>query len=414
VPPRENVTVVGTVADHRLRDFLTRVDQPYEWFDEDNGREFLERHGAVDAGLPVVVVDDEIVLVQPTLEEVADALGIRYPPRSTEYDVVIVGAGPAGLAAAVYAASDGLSVAVPEREAPGGQAAHTSRIENYFGIDPLGPPMTGAHLARIGGRQAEMFGAELLILRGAVGSRLLDDGRHEIELTAGERLRALALVCASGVAWRRLDVSGIDRLFGRGVYFGAGRSEAPLLRGKKVVVVGGGNSAGQAALHLADYADRVTMVCRGPSLAASLSAYLLERIRANPRIEVRLHSRVTGVDGDPELEAVTINGTERLPADALFVAIGGTPQTDWVAAHQLRRDEAGYVLTGPDLGDGVRTPTGWPLQRAPYALEASVPGVFVAGDVRHGSTKRVAAAVGEGSTAVAQIHTYLNEQREVG
>ena len=292
--PRENVKVVGTLVDHVLRDFLARADQPYEWCDEETGRELLDRHGVAGGELPVVVIDDEIVLVRPTLEQLGDALGIRVAPTKTAYDVVIVGAGPAGLAAAVYAASDGLSVAVAEREVPGGQAAHTSRIENYFGIDPLGPPMTGAHLARIGGRQAEMFGAELLILRGAIGSRPLDDGRHEVTLSTGEQLRARALIGASGVTWRRLDVPGIDDLFGRGVYFGAGRSEAPLLQGKKVIVVGGGNSAGQAALHLADYAERVVMVCRGHSLAASLSGYLLERIRANDRIEVRLQSRVTG------------------------------------------------------------------------------------------------------------------------
>lgn len=412
MPPRENVKLVGTVADHPLRDFLTRVDQPYEWFDEQTGRDLLERHGVAGAELPVVVIDDQLVLVQPTLEELADALAIRYPPEATDYDVVIVGGGPAGLAAAVYAASDGLSVAVPERDAPGGQAAYTSRIENYFGIDPLGPPMTGARLARIGGRQAEMFGAELLILRGAVHSSPRDDGRHEVTLSSGEQLRAQALICSSGVIWRRLDVPGIDAFFGRGVYFGAGRSEAPLLKGRRVIVVGGGNSAGQAALHLAEYAQHVTMLCRGPSLAASLSGYLLERIRANDRIDVRIQSEVTAVAGDGKVEEVTINGTERLPADAMFIAIGGSPQTDWAKGHALRHDEAGYLLTGPDLVADGRPPREWPLERPPYALEASVPGVFVAGDVRHGSVKRVAAAVGEGATAVAQIHPYLAERQE--
>ena len=409
MPPRENVKLVGTLADHFLRDFLTRADQPCEWFDEESGHELLTQHGVAGAGLPVVVIDDKIVLVRPTLEQLADALGIRVPPTRTDYDVVIVGAGPAGLAAAVYAASDGLSVAVPERDVPGGQAAYTSRIENYFGIDPLGPPMTGAHLARIGGRQAEMFGAELLILRGAVDSRPLADGRHQVTLSTGEQLSARALICASGVTWRRLDVPGIDDFFGRGVYFGAGRSEAPLLQGKRVIVVGGGNSAGQAALHLADYAERVVMVCRGPSLAASLSGYLLERIRANDRIYVRLQSQVTAVAGHGKLEEVTLNGTERLPADAMFIAIGGTPQTDWATGHSLCRDSAGYLLTGPDLVTDGCAPAEWPLERAPYALEASVPGAFVAGDIRHGSVKRVAAAVGEGATAVAQIHSYLTE-----
>lgn len=411
MPPQEKVELVGTLADHALRDFLTRADQPYQWYDEESGRELLAKHGVTRARLPVVVIDDRIVLVDPTLEELADALGVRVPPTKTDYDVVIVGAGPAGLAAAVYAASDGLSVAVPERDVPGGQAAYTSRIENYFGIDPLGPPMTGAHLARIGGRQAEMFGAELLILRGAVDTRPLADGRHGVTLSTGEQLHARALIGASGVTWRRLDVPGIDDFFGRGVYFGAGRSEAPLLKGKQVAVVGGGNSAAQAALHLADFAERVVMVCRGPSLAASVSGYLLERIRAHDRIDVRLESQVTAVAGDAKLEEVTLNGTERLPADAMFIAIGGVPQTDWAAGHSLCRDSAGYLLTGPDLVTDGGAPAEWPLERAPYALEASVPGVFVAGDIRHGSVKRVAAAVGEGATAVAQVHSYLTEAR---
>ena len=296
--PPKNVKLVGTLADHILRDFLTRADQPYEWFDEESGRELLARHGVTEAGLPVVVIDDEIVLVRPTLEQLADALGVRAPPKQTDYDVVIVGAGPAGLAAAVYAASDGLSVAVPERDVPGGQAAYTPRIENYFGIDPLGPAMTGARLARIGGRQAEMFGAELLLLRGAVESRPLEDGRHEVTLSTGEQLRARALIGASGVTWRRLDVPGIDDLLGRGVYFGAGRSEAPLLQGRKVIVVGGGNSAGQAALHLAGYADRVTMICRGPSLANSLSGYLLERIQGEAFLQAFRSFNALGSD-DP-------------------------------------------------------------------------------------------------------------------
>jgi thioredoxin reductase (NADPH) len=406
MPPRENVTVVGSAADHVVRDFLTRIDQPYQWFDEETGRDLLVTHGVAEGELPVVIVDDSAVLVRPSLEELADALGIRSPPKATDYDVVIVGGGPAGLAAAVYAASDGLTVAVPEREAPGGQAAYTARIENYFGIDPLGPPVTGAHLARIGGRQAEMFGAEVLILRGVACSCVLGDERHEVTLTTGEQLRARALICASGVAWRRLDVPGVDDLIGRGVYYGAGRSEAPLLHGCRVIVVGGGNSAGQAALHLAEYAERVTMLCRGPTLAASVSAYLLERIRRNDRIDVRLRSQVTAVRGDEKLEEVTVNGKEHLPADAMFVMIGGTPQADWAAGHSLRRDDTGFLLTGPDLWLEGRAPD-WPLERAPYALEASVPGVFVAGDVRHGSVKRVAAAVGEGATAVALLHPYL-------
>jgi thioredoxin reductase (NADPH) len=405
VPPRQSVTVVGTVADYELRDFLTRGDQPYEWLDAGSaqGRELLDRL-AVPA--PAVVIDGETVLAAPSVEALADALGVRLPPSSSEYDVVIVGAGPAGLAAAVYAAADGLSVAVAERSSPGGQASYTSQIENYFGIDPLAPPMTGAHLARIGGRQAESFGAELLILRGAVGGRARD-GLQEVDLATGETLRARAVIVASGIEWRRLEVAGLDELIGRGIYVGAGRSEAPLLEGRQVVVVGAGNSAGQAALNLAERAARVTMLCRGPALTASLSAYLVERIEAHPRIDVRMRSEVTALHGDGRLEAVTVTGDELLPADAMFLTIGGMPRTAWAAEQHLLTDPGGYLLTGHDLLDHGRPPEHWPLERPPYALESSVPGIFVAGDVRHGSTKRVAAAVGEGAMAVELIHRYL-------
>jgi thioredoxin reductase (NADPH) len=409
MPPRERVQIVGHAADQEVRDFLTRADQPYDWLDPYSGRSLLERHGVVDGEGPVVVIDDEIVLASPSLEELADALGVRHPPSATDYDLVIVGAGPAGLAAAVYAASDGLTVAVPERSAPGGQAGHTSRIENYFGIDPLAPPMTGAHLARIGGRQAESFGAELLILRGVVGGRTRDDGHHEADLSTGETLRARAVIIASGVEWRRLEVEGIDEFLGRGVFFGPGRSEASLLQDRHVVIIGAGNSAGQAALNLAESARRVTMLCRGSALARSLSAYLVARIEAHPRIEVRLQSQVTALDGDGRLEAVTINDTDVLRADAMFLAIGGEPRTAWAAETNLLTDPAGYLLTGHDLLEGGRAPREWPLERPPLTLEASVPGVFVAGDVRAGSTKRVAGAVGEGAMAVALVQNYLAE-----
>ena len=400
---------MGGAADFALRDFLTRGDQPYEWLDEETGRELLARHGRDTGALPFVVIDDEVTLSAPTAEELADALGVREPPRQREYDLLIVGAGPAGLAAAVYAASDGLSVAVAERSAPGGQASYTSRIENYFGIDPLGPPMTGAHLARIGGRQAESFGAELLILRGVVGGRSRGDGLQEVELSTGERLTGRALIVASGVEWRQLDVDGIDDFFGRGVYFGAGRSEAPLLTGKHVAVVGAGNAGGQAVLHLADYAARVTMLCRGDELSKSLSAYLVDRIRAHPRIDVRLRSEVTGIAGDDCLRSIEVNGDESLPVEAMFLTIGGTPRTQWAAAQGLLTDAGGYLLTGPDLAGDGKLPPHWPVERAPLALESSVPGVFVAGDVRHGSVKRVAGAVGEGANAVALVHRYLGE-----
>jgi thioredoxin reductase (NADPH) len=397
MPPRQDLTIAGSADDYALRDFLTRIDQPYTWLEGPEADAFLAERG-VSGPLPVIAWDAQ-VLVAPSLDALADALGIRYPPTRQEYDLFVVGAGPAGLAAAVYAASDGLSVVVAEASAPGGQAAYTSRIENFFGIDPNADPMTGARLARIGGRQAEGFGAELLILRGASGLATEADGTHRVTLATGEDVRAPVVLCATGVEWRRLDVDGIDELIGRGVYYGAGRGEAARLAGREVAIVGAGNSAGQAALNMADSGARVTMLCRGPSLGASLSQYLVDRILAHDRIDVRMRTAITAVRSDGHLRAVVLNGAEELALDAVFVTIGGTPCTAW-AGDSLARDPRGYVYTGTDLPDGS-------LDRPPFPLETSRPGVFAAGDVRHGSTKRVAAAVGEGSSAVEQAYRYL-------
>jgi thioredoxin reductase (NADPH) len=397
MPPRQDLTVAGSADDYALRDFLTRIDQSYTWLEEGEADAFLTERG-VSGPLPVIAWDGQ-TLVAPSLDALADALGIRYAPTRQEYDLLVVGAGPAGLAAAVYAASDGLSVAVAEASAPGGQAAYTSRIENFFGIDPNADPMTGAHLARIGGRQAETFGAELLILRGAAGLATEPDGTHRVDLATGEAVRAPVVLCATGVEWRHLEVDGVDELIGRGVYYGAGRGEAARLAGRAVAIVGAGNSAGQAALNLADHGARVTMLCRGPSLGASLSRYLVDRILAHDDIDVRMRTEITAVRANGHLRAVELNGSEELALDAVFVAIGGTPCTAW-AGDVLVRDPRGYVYTGTDLPE-------WSLERPPFALETSVPGVFAAGDIRHGSTKRVAAAVGEGSSAVEQAHRYL-------
>ena len=410
-PPGRRVRIIGTSGDYGLRDFLTRSDLPYEWVDAADASAEIARRGLTVERLPIVIVDDT-VLVGATIEGIADAFGGRTQPLKTEYDVLIVGAGPAGLAAAVYAASDGLSVAVAEGSAPGGQASSTGRIENYFGIDPSGPPMTGAHLASVGVRQAESFGAELLILRAVVSGGFLDDGRHELELSTGEKLAAPCVIIATGVDWRRLEVDGIEEFLGRGIYFGAGRSEAPFLDDCDVVVVGGGNSAGQAALTLAERARRVTMLCRGPALSASLSAYLATRIETHPRIEVRMKSQVTAVSGGERLEAITTNNEEVLRTDAMFLTLGGVPRTAWAAGHGLLTDPAGYFLTGHDLLEDGRPPDAWPLERSPHALESSIPGIFVAGDVRHGSTKRVAGAVGEGAMAVALVNQYLVAESE--
>jgi thioredoxin reductase (NADPH) len=333
------------------------------------------------------------------------------PPSRREYDIAIVGAGPAGLSAAVYAASDGLSTILLERDVSGGQASHTSAIENFFGFpEDIG----GAELARLAGRQAERFGAELTLLRGASGNRREPDGRFAIEVEGGHEITAPVVVAATGMDWRRLAVEGLDELLGRGVYYGAGRSEAAQCGGKETVVVGAGNSAGQAVLHLARAGARVTMLVRGDRLARTMSDYLVRRIEESQLIDVRFGAEVQALHAEDDcLASVTVGGRDgresRLSTQALFVCIGGVPRTGWAAGSGVRIDAAGYVLTGPDLLDRGERPAGWPLARDPLALETSVPGLFAAGDVRHGSTKRVAGAVGEGSMAVALAHRRLDE-----
>jgi thioredoxin reductase (NADPH) len=343
------------------------------------------------------------------VESVAAAWRMDNTPTRSNYDLAIVGAGPAGLAAAVYAASDGLSTVLIERDVPGGQASHTSLIENFFGF-PGG--IGGAELARLAGRQAEGFGAELVLLRGVIDGEHLAEG-HRLVLAGGDELTAPVALAAPGMDWRRLEVPGVEELLERGVFYGAGRSEAARCSGDDVVVVGAGNSAGQAVLNLGDAGARVRMLVRGESLGRTMSAYLVERIEKHPLIDVRLRTEVTEAHGETRLEAVTVvdpsGASERLPARALFLCIGGRPRTGWTEAAGVRTDSAGYILTGPDLLEGGRRPDEWPLARDPLALETSVPGFFAAGDVRHGSTKRVAAAVGEGAMAVALAHRRLAE-----
>jgi thioredoxin reductase (NADPH) len=411
-PPRPNVHVVGRRLDpehHRLRDMLTRAAQPYEWHEAGSpgADELLARHGASDAALPVLV-DDDGAQAGVTVERLSDIWNFRTPPSRQDYDIVIVGAGPAGLAAAVYAASDGLSTVVLERDVPGGQAGHTSRIENFFGF-PGG--IGGAELSRLAGRQAEGFGAEL-VFRGVVGGNRLPDGRYRIEVDGGHEVTAPIALAAPGMDWRRLDVDGVDELLDRSVYYGAGRSEAAQCGDEDVIVVGAGNSAGQSVLSLANAGARVKMIVRGDRLAKSMSGYLVARIEHHPLIDVRLGTQVRELHAGAHLDAVTIEGPggrERLPAKALFICIGGQPRTGWAADAGVDLDRAGYILTGPDLLERGRRPRGWPLDRDPLALETSVPGMFAAGDVRHGSTKRVAGAVGEGAMAVALAHRRLEE-----
>ncbi len=408
-PARPPVQVVGHrlgAEDHRLRDFLTRAAQPFEWFEAGTpeASELLAAHGATDAE-PPVLIDGDRVIAAATIESVAEAWGVRGPPQRRRYDVAIVGAGPAGLAAAVYAASDGLDTVVVDNEVPGGQASHTSMIENFFGFpDGIG----GAELARLAGRQAERFGAELVLLRGVESARL-ESASFSLALEGGHEIEAPLMIAATGMAWRRLEAEGVNDLLGRGVYYGAGRSEAAQCGDEDVIVVGGGNSAGQAAVHLGNAGARVLMLVRGDSLAESMSAYLMERIEAHPQIEVRLRSEVDAVIGEGgRLVAAIVRGpgdeAEQVPATAMFICIGGAPCTEWAAGSGVRVGAAGFVLTGPDLiRDGAR-PSEWPLERDPLALETSIPSLFAAGDVRHGSPRRVGGAVGDGAMAVALAH----------
>ena len=393
---------------------LTRSAQPHEWLEAGSAEAdaALAAHGATKAELPVVIDGGEVHSAA-TIELVAEAWRISSRPSRAHYDLAIVGAGPAGLAAAVYAASDGLATVLIEREVPGGQAAHTSLIENFFGFpDGIG----GAELARLAGRQAEGFGAELVLLRGVVDGEHAPEGSRLV-LSGGDEVSAPVAVASPGMDWRRLDAPGIDELLGCGVYYGAGRSEAAQCAGDDVLVVGAGNSAGQAVLNLADARARVRMLVRGDGLGKTMSAYLVERIEEHVGIEVRLQTQVAEAHGDRNLEEVTAvdaaGASERLPARALFLCMGGEPRTGWAEGAGVRTDPRGYVLTGPDLLEGGRRPDGWPLDRDPLALETSVPGVFAAGDVRHGSTKRVAAAVGEGAMAVALAHRRLAELAHV-
>jgi thioredoxin reductase (NADPH) len=408
-PARPEVTLIGLrdePSHHELRDLLTRAAQPHRWLDagSEEGQERLAALGAGPEDLPVVV-DGDTVHRAATAEALFTAWEVGNTPQRESYDLAIIGAGPGGLAAAVYAASDGLATVVIERDLPGGQASHTSLIENFFGFpDGIG----GAELARLAGRQAEGFGAELLIRRGLVRGEHTADG-HVLELAGDLVLRAPVVIAAPGMEWRRLDAPGVEDLLGRGVYYGAGRSEAAQCGGDDVVVIGAGNSAGQAVMNLGNAGARVKMLVRGKSLGRTMSAYLVDRIERHPLIDVRFATEVTAAHGGAHLDAVTISDGQTLPARALFVCIGGRPRSAWAPAAGVRTDPAGYVLTGPDLLVGGQRPPDWPLDRDPLALETSLPGFFAAGDVRHGSTKRVAGAVGEGAMAVALAHTRLAE-----
>ncbi len=416
-PQRPTVQVVGRrldPGDHELRDYLSRADQPFEFHEHDSpaARVLLARHGIVEPRLPVVV-DGERVFEAATLGALLEAWGFSQVPRHASYDTAVVGGGPAGLAAAMYAASAGFSTVLVERDVPGGQAAHTSLIENYLGF-PEG--VTGSRLLRLAGRQTEGFGGEIVMLREVTTLDQDGDGSVRFTLEGGIEVTAAVAIVAPGIDWRRLDVEGVNELLGRGVYYGAGRGEATLCEGEgeDVVVVGAGNSAAQAVLNLADAGARVTMCVRGETLGRTTTDYLVARIERHPLIDVQLSTQVCELHADDEhLRAVTVevaSGThERRRADRLFLCIGGEPRAGWAVAGGVHTDRAGYVLTGPDLLERGQRPESWPLDRDPLALETSVPSVFAAGDVRHGSIKRVAGAVGEGAMASLLAQHRLEE-----
>jgi thioredoxin reductase (NADPH) len=385
---------------HELRDFLARNRVPARWLDierDGEARELLQVAGVAPDRLPVALLEDGAVLERPTVLELAERLGVAGQPAQDHYDLAIVGGGPAGLAAAVYGASEGLRTVMVEREAPGGQAGQSSRIENYLGF-PAG--LSGSDLARRATDQARRLGAELLSVQDATALRVEGAGRF-VELSGGSALSAHCVLVASGVSYRQLDAPGFAELTGSGVYYGAAMTEARSCEDQHVVIVGGANSAGQAAVYFSGYARQVTMLVRGPSLERSMSHYLIEQLAALPNVEVRTGSQAVAAEGDGRLRSLRLHDGTRLEADACFVFIGASPHTDWLAG-VVARDERGFILAGPDA-----KAAGWPLDRDPYPLETTVPGVFVAGDVRARSIKRVASAVGEGSMAVSLVHQYL-------
>ncbi len=413
-PSADGIRVIGnrwSPRAHAVRDFLGRNLVPFRWLDIESSPEAADLLAALGgrdrATLPVVLFPDGEHLSDPELRALGERIGLRTRAEKPFYDLVVVGGGPAGLAASVYGASEGLHTLLIEREAPGGQAGTSSNIENYLGF-PVG--LTGADLARRAVAQARKFGVEILTPQEATGVRA--EGPYRVlTLSDATELSCRVLLVTTGVTYRRLDVPGADALTGAGIYYGAAMTEAISCRDEEVHLIGGGNSAGQAAMHFARYARRVTILCRGKSLEDLMSRYLIDQIGEMSNVTVLTRTRVTRVAGGQRLESITIacDSEERtVPAAALFVFIGAQPRTDWLGG-TVARDEFGFVLTGPDLPRRDGRPRGWPLDREPYLLETSMPGVFAAGDVRHQSVKRVASAVGEGSIAVQFTHRFLAE-----
>ena len=415
-PLYEGIRVLGTrwsSRSYELRDFLGRNQVPYQWIDvelattDPEVRRLIESLGPEAETLPLILFPDGERLAEPAFPVVASKLGLHTKAQTNFYDLAIVGGGPAGLAAAVYGASEGLRTVIVEREAPGGQAGLSSRIENYLGF-PSG--LSGGDLARRAVAQARRFDVEILSPQEAMSVRVDGPYRH-LKLSDSSEISCHALLLAMGVQWRSLDVPGIQRLQGAGVYYGGGASEAIACKGETVYVIGGANSAGQAAMHFSKFAQKVIMLVRGGSLASTMSHYLIEQIEKTLNIEVWTHTSVVEVHGETRLSEITIQRavtaeTERLPATSLFIFIGAQPRTEWLDG-LVRRDERGFILSGPDLLRDGKRPEGWTLDRDPGLLETNVPGIFVVGDVRHGSVKRVASGVGEGAVVVQFMHQYL-------
>jgi len=414
-PPYEGIQLFGTrwsPKAYELRMFLAQNHLPYQWVDVEqssttDSTAVLHKPDGTTETLPLMVFPDGTKFCEPTTADIAKKIGLRTHTDVEFYDLAIVGGGPAGLAAAVYGASEGLRTVMIEREAPGGQAGLSSRIENYLGF-PSG--LSGRDLARRAVVQATRFGVEILSPQEAAGVRI--EGPYRIiEMADGSKVSCHALLLAMGVQWRNLGVPGEERLRGAGVYYGGGVTEAISCKGETVYVVGGANSAGQAAINFAGYAEKVVMIIRRESLSATMSQYLIDQIKKTPNIEVWPQTQVAEVHGDLHLEEISIycsptKKTERVPAKSLFIFIGALPRTDWLG-DLVQRDARGFILSGPDLLRDGKRPQGWSIERDPSLLESSVPGIFVVGDVRHGSVKRVASGVGEGAVAIQFVHQYL-------
>ncbi len=407
-PPFEGIRVVGgrwSAADHSLRDFLSRNRIPYLWLNPEQNPDalpLLKEKGIDDAKLPVVLFGDGTALVQPSTIDLANKIGISTQAQQKFYDVVVIGAGPAGLAAGVYGASEGLRTLIVEHSAVGGQAGSSSRIENYLGF-PAG--ISGDELAKRAFLQAGRLGAEFLLQQ--VTCIRSENQYQIIQMKDGREVTCHVCLIATGVAYCKLDIPGADKLSGAGVYYGAALTEAMSCANEEVYIIGGANSAGQAAMHFSRYASKVHMLVRAVSLEKSMSKYLIDQIEATPNIVVETHTEVVTVSGGDQLECLTLKtpkGEEARQATSLFIFIGAAPNTDWLPA-ELARDSKGFILAGPDLKS--KSAASWPLDRDPYLLETSVPGIFVAGDVRYNSIKRCASAVGEGSIAIQFVHQYL-------